>query len=302
MIRSPRRRGPLRATLDLALAGLLVLAVGPFLLAPADWTVRAFGAAGRRLLPLFPAAARIRDNRALLGLTGAPEAERRLEAGVGDNFGRVLAEYVRMPDFARGRDRRRATGLDHLRAAVEAGRGAVLVSAHYGNWEAVRLAARDAGVEVGILYRSFNNAGFDRLSRSRIAVAGEPVMHKGREGARALLAHLRKGGAMLVLIDQRQSKSPALPFLGRPALTATGVASICLRTGAALIPARAARAADGLSFDVAFEAPIPHGRAEAMTAEANRRIGRWIAEHPEQWFWLHRRWSGVRRRVSAETG
>ena len=294
MIRAPRRRGPLLAALDLAFAGLFVLAIAPFLVMPADWAVRAFGAVGRRLLPMSPAAERIRDNRSLLGVTDGAEAEDRLAAGVGDNFGRVLAEYIRMPDIARRRDRRRVAGLDHLRRAAEDGRGVVLVSAHYGNWEAVRLAALDAEIEVGILYRSFNNAGFDRLSRLRIGRAGQPVMHKGREGARALLAHLRQGGAMLVLIDQRQSKSPALPFLGRPALTATGVAAVCLRTKAAMIPARAVRAADGLSFDIEFEAPIPPGRTEAMTIEANRRIGRWIEQHPEQWFWLHKRWSGVK--------
>ncbi len=283
------RRGAVRDAVE---GALFALAIAPFFVLPADWTIRAFGAVARRLLPISPFAARARRNLADVWPTLEPAESRRIVAGMADNFGRVLAEYIRMPDVAARRDRRRATGVEHVLAAAEAGRGLVLVSAHFGNWEAARLAARDAGVETGILYRAFNNPWFDKLSMPRIRAAGDPVLHKGRDGARGLLGHLRRGGAIMVLLDQRASNGEALPFLGRPALTATAVAALCARTGAALIPARAARAADGLSFDVTFEPPIPHGTASAMTAAVNARLSDWVERQPDQWFWLHRRWKG----------
>jgi KDO2-lipid IV(A) lauroyltransferase len=277
-----------RRTLVSALsAAAFLVVVAPFLAMPADWAIRAFGWVGRRLLPLFPQSRRIDRNLAL----AAPQLDaRRIAAEVGDNFGRTLAEYVRMDAVAARPERRRTTGVEHLRAAIARGRGALIVSAHFGNWEAIRLAARDAGVEVGILRRHFNNPDFDALALGRVRKAGEPVLHKGRDGLRGMLAHLRAGGAILVLVDQRTSGGALLPFLGREAETATAIAGVAAKTGAAVIPAMAARAADGLSFDVRFEPPAPPGDPDAMFLVINAAIGRWITERPGQWFWLHKRW------------
>lgn len=272
------------------------IVIAPFFLIPADWTIRAFGAVGRTLLPFAPAARRVRANVALV----RPCLDAgRIVREVGDNFGRVLAEYIRMPDVARRAERRRVEGVGRLAAAMAEGRGALIVSAHFGNWEAVRLAARDAGVEVGILYRAFNNPIFDRMSFWRIRAAGEPVLHKGRHGGRGLLGHLKKGGAVMVLIDQRAGGGALLPFLDHPAETATAVAALSARAGAPVLPACARRAADGLSFDVTFEAPIPPGDPAAMTQALNDRISAWVDATPGQWFWLHHRWKRGRVRVPA---
>jgi KDO2-lipid IV(A) lauroyltransferase len=290
------RRGVWGALRDAVEGAAFALVIAPFLVIPADWTIRAFGWLGRTVLPRTPFARRIVGNVALVRPEWDADARRRIAAGVGDNFGRVLAEYVRMPNVAARPERRRAEGLAHLTGALAAGRGAVLVSAHFGNWEAARLAARDAGVEVGIFYRAFNNRWFDALSFPRIRAAGAPVLHKGREGARAMLGHLKRGGAIMVLLDQRASGAPVLPFMGRPAETAAAVAALCARTGAALIPVSATRDATGLGFDVRFEPEIPAGAPTAMTEAVNARIGAWVDSAPGQWFWLHDRWRIGRRR------
>jgi KDO2-lipid IV(A) lauroyltransferase len=283
-----------RAT-DALMAGLFISAVAPFMLLPADWHIRAFGAVGRALLPLAPAAARIRGNLALVR-PGATSAEARaLAAGVGDNFGRVLAEYIRMGAVRDRPGRRRVRGIEHLRNAVAAGRGAVIVSAHLGNWEAIRLAARDEGVEVAIIYRAFNNRFFDWLAMLRIPLAGRPVLHKGPQGMRGMIAHLRAGGALLILVDQRLSHGEAIPFLGAPAPTATAVAAMAARLGAALIPAAAIRDDTGLGFDVTFEAPPPPGPPFAVMTAVNDWLTRLVEAHPGQWFWLHHRWIPARR-------
>jgi KDO2-lipid IV(A) lauroyltransferase len=109
-----------------------------------------------------------------------------------------------------------------------------------------------------------------------------------------------KGGAITVLIDQRNTGAPMIPFMGQPAETATALAELSARTGAPMIPVRARRLEDGLSFDVKFEEPLPHGDPEAMMAEMNRRIEGWIDEEPGQWFWLHRRWKHRQRELTAE--
>jgi KDO2-lipid IV(A) lauroyltransferase len=289
------RRGALGAARDAVEGAAFAAAIAPFLLIPADWAIRAFGFVGRAILPATPFAHRIFANIAAVRPEWDMAARRRIAAEVGDNFGRTLAEYIRMPSVAVRPERRRVEGLTHLSEALAAGRGAVLVSAHFGNWEAARLAARDAGVEVGILYRAFNNRWFDALSLPRIRAAGEPVLHKGRGGSRGILAHLKRGGAIMVLLDQRATGAPRLPFMGQPAETATAVAALCARSGAPLIPVVATRDATGLGFDIRFEPPIPPGAPEAMTEAVNHRIGAWVEAAPGQWFWLHDRWRLGRR-------
>ncbi|MFN3615810.1 MAG: lysophospholipid acyltransferase family protein [Rubrimonas sp.] len=278
------------AAWDLALSVLMLAALAPALAAPYAAAVRTAGALGRFLLPRTPFAARIAENVALVRPDLQPRA---VAAAGGDNFGRQIVEFARMSDFAARPALRRATGLEHLRAAAAAGRGALIVSAHFGNWDAIRLAARDAGVEVGIIYRRFNNPVFDWLARTRIRRAGGPVLWKGLPGQKAMLRRLRQGGAILVLLDQRLGGGPTLPFLGRPAQTAGAVAAMALKSGVPLIPAVAVRAADGVSFDVTFEPPVQAPDADAAMRAIHDRYAAWIDAAPGQWFWLHRRWKGV---------
>lgn len=283
-----RRR--LDVGIDWALAGLMMLFVVPLLAIPPDWAVRLVGAVGGWLIPRILSGRRISRNLARIWPHLTPEEVRRLQAEVGEHFGRVLAEYFRLDTLARRPDRRHVTGFEHVEAAMRAGRGVVIASAHIGHWEQIRLAAADRGVPVGIIYRAFNNHPFDLLSQIRIRAAGEPVLHKGRQGLRDMLAHLKAGGAILVLMDQHSTGGAVLPLLGHPAVTATAIPALCARIGAALVPARAIREADGHSFAVSFEPAMPQGDPVQMTAAMNDRIGAWITETPGQWFWLHRRW------------
>jgi KDO2-lipid IV(A) lauroyltransferase len=283
---------PLQPAFDLLETAAFVASMLPALVLPYRAAVGFYGMVGRILLPLTPITRRISDNLAIVDM---PLDARRLAAQVGDNFMRTMIEYARMRSFANRSQLRRAHGVERLQAAVAHGRGVVLVSAHYGNWEAIRLAAREAGVEVGLIYRSFNNAFFDRLARGSTVMAGEPVMHKGKAGQREMLRLLRGGGAILILLDQRLGDGVDLDFLGRPARTTTAVAALAQRMGAPLMPAVARRREDGLSFDVTFEDPVAAKDPQAAMAAINARFGAWIADAPGQWFWLHRRWKGVRR-------
>jgi len=275
--------------------------IAPLFALPYPLAVRASGLAGRLLLPLSPAAGRVRDNLALLGRNGGPRAARRLTAQVGDSFGRVLAEYIRMGGFAARPGLLHVHGGDALRAALKAGRGAIIVSAHFGNWEAIRLAGRGLGVEVGIIYRPFNNPAFNAVALGKIAMAGGPVLYKGAAGLKQMVRHLRGGGAILILLDQRLGDGAALPFMGRTAHTATSVAALAQRMGAPLIPAVGQRRADGLSFDVTFEPPIVADAPDAAMRAVNARFEAWIDRAPEQWFWLHRRWKWAGDPVSGSS-
>ncbi len=273
--------------------------------------------AGRAIGPLWPGLAkRVAGNLALVR-PGASRAEARaLTAEVSGHFARLSLEYLRIERIAADPGRVAIEDAAPLLEALAAGRGVVLVTAHFGNWEAIRLAVRRASAKAGaqagggrdcaLIYRAFNNPLFDAWAQTVIAHAGTPVLHKGRDGTRSLLRHVARGGVALILVDQRQTGSPLIPFLGHDAETALAAAELALRFDAALIPARGLRLPDG-RFSVLFEPEIARSDAQTMMAEVNARIGAWVETWPEQWFWLHRRWKtrprGERIRAArGETG
>ncbi|MFO7854706.1 MAG: lysophospholipid acyltransferase family protein [Paracoccaceae bacterium] len=273
---------------ETAAARVLLAASAPL---STDRLVRVAGAVGGAVLPRIPPLRRrIEGNLAALGAEARGLEAGALEHAVGDHFARVIAEYMRLDEIAADPTRLEVEDDAPLADALASGRGVVLVSAHHGNWEAVRLAVRRHGRDCALIYRAFNNPRFDALAQDLIRRAGEPVLHKGREGTRALLRHVARGGVALILIDQRQTGAPLLPFLGREAETSTAAAELAVRFGAALVPARARRLPDGRRFGVRFGPEIPAGDPVAMTATANDVISDWIREDPGQWFWLHRRW------------
>lgn len=266
--------------------------------------IRAAGRIGRLLAHFPPARKRIERNLDLIRPDMPAPARAALAAEVGASLCMNGAEYMRMRGLAADPSLATVEGAEHVETAIAAGRPIIYVTAHFGCWEFIRIASRRLGRESAIIYRAFNNPGFDALAQGLIREAGEPVMHKGRQGSRALLRHVMKGGAALILVDQRQTGSPLLPFMGHPAETATAAAELAKRFDAALIPARALRLRPGEAYAVRFEAPVDCADPEAAMAEVNARIAAWVDEAPGQWFWLHRRWKlrprGERIRAAAE--
>ena len=186
--------------------------------------------------------------------------------------------------------------LDRLRASS---RPALLFTAHLANWEAATLAACRHGLELAAVYRAFNNPMVDRLIRDWRRCTGVELITKGGAGARVLIKRLGqggKGGHVIILVDQRMNDGIAVPFFGRPAMTAPALAELGYRYDAPLVPVRVERLA-GSHFRVTVEAPLELPRTgdraadvAAAMALVNRRIEAWIRARPEQWFWLHRRW------------
>ena len=230
-----------------------------------------------------------------LALPDISDTERRhIISGMADNLARTAVEYLHLAELRDDPDRITITGEDHLQAARAAGRGAILVTGHLGNWETVRAACARLDWPAAIIYRRFNDAPFDAEARRAMAVLDAPILHKGKRGTLGLLRHIRKGGAAMILCDQRFNGAPMLPFFGHPAKTALAPAEIAHEYGAALLPVRGIRRGRSSRFDVTFDAPlIPEsGDTAALDTmrEVNLRLESWIRETPEQYFWLHNRW------------
>jgi KDO2-lipid IV(A) lauroyltransferase len=209
-----------------------------------------------------------------------------------DSFGRTLIEIFSIDAF-----HRRAAwtepagpGWDALQAALADGKGALLVSGHFGQWEAVRGALKARGIEVGALYRPVKNPWLQRTYVANLTEGGAPILPRGRAGMREMVRHLRSGGVFAILLDQYVHGGHPIDFLGQPAPTGLTIAELALKYRVPMIPVYGTRAPDGLTVTLAFEAPIPPSTAEAMTQAAADSLAARVRGDPEQYYWLHRRW------------
>ncbi|QDL92845.1 hypothetical protein FDP22_14275 [Paroceanicella profunda] len=291
---TPAASRPLGKRLGFAVEyALLRVGVAAISLLPIDRRIAAVGRVGEMLVPRVPALRRRAMANLDLALPGTPpERQEEILREMGNNFGRLLMEYGLLTELMREPERVHldGPGLQAIRASQAAGRGAIIVSAHFGNWESIRMGLKHAGIECGMIYRAFNNPHFDTLVRGRMLAAGEPVMVKGRKGMRAFVEHLSHGGVALILVDQKQTGAPRLPFMGIPAETVPAAAQLALRHKIPMVPAFGRRLEDGQSFDVTLEAPIEGADALERMVTVNARISDWIRRYPGQWLWLHHRW------------
>jgi KDO2-lipid IV(A) lauroyltransferase len=182
---------------------------------------------------------------------------------------------------------------DHL----EAGRPAVMVTAHVGPWQATNLIAQRYGLRISTIYARESSAAMrDAMARLRAKFGVGWIASD--EGVRPLIRELEAGHSIGMAMDTRLDTGKLLPFFGREALTNTSAAGLALRTGAALIPVRAERL-PGERYRITVCDPLacdaPPGtdakdRALLLTTAVNRTFEQWIREAPEQWICLKRRW------------
>lgn len=288
MTASDPSKPPFRAgdfLLNLLVRGM----IGVVLALPYAQRVPVMGWLMRRIIgPIAGYRRRALDNLALIW-PAIPAAERAELAGqVLDNVGRSVIENYSLTAFTErmARTTPHGPGLEVL----EGSKGAVVVSGHFGNSQAVRACLAARGLPLGALYRPMSNTYFNVHYIETLAAMGGPIFAKGRQGLGGFMRHLKQGGAVAMLFDLRVADGVVLPFLGRPALTTLSPADMALRYDVPLIPAFATRLPGGLDFDIVIESPIPRGTSEEMMTALTARLEARIAEAPGQWFWIHRRW------------
>ena len=280
---------PAEFALNIAFRGLIRAA----LLLPYRWRVPAMGWLMARVIgPPAGYRRRALQNLALVWPEMPLNQRERIATDALDNVGRALIEnYSSGPFKARmAQVTPRGPGLAALQAARAAGRPVLLLTAHFGNYEAARACLLGQGVPVGALYRPMSNPYFNAHYIKTLNAMGGPNLPKGRLGLAGFVRQLKTGGTMALFFDLHAADGTPVSFLGKPALTALSAAQLALRYDAAMIPVYATRRPDGLHFDVEIEEPIPHGSALEMTQAVTRSLEARIAQVPGQWFWIHRRW------------
>ncbi|MEN6444839.1 MAG: lysophospholipid acyltransferase family protein [Candidatus Cloacimonas sp.] len=189
----------------------------------------------------------------------------------------------------------RLRGKEHIDEALSLNRGAILATAHYGNWEAARVLPK-AGIPLSGIAKPQRNVLFDNYTNAIRKRCGMHIINMKR-GLREMLKELKENRVVAFLIDQNAGGSGlVMDFLGFPASHWKGAAKISLRYQIPIVPSFALRTDDD-KIEIEFYPPILHPDWEdkeenykVILAELDKILEQQINKHPEQWFWVHLRW------------
>jgi KDO2-lipid IV(A) lauroyltransferase len=227
------------------------------------------------------------------------EAERReigLQSYLHTAWGMLDAALAKRWSDAELLRRARMVGRDHLDKALDLGRGALVLTLHFGSIELALMTTPLHGIPLTVIGRPLPNPRIRRDMRAqRTRTGAELIEHRGV--APEILRALRKGRCVAVLNDQyeRRSKGIAVPFFGVRSYTSPGIATLSLLSGAPVGPFYIVREAHDRHRCVWLPAiNVPRSgdvkRDIAIATERyNTVLEEIIREHPEQWMWSHRR-------------
>ncbi len=207
------------------------------------------------------------------------------------HFAHNLAELYNIEEFGTRIDRFhvKGKGLKIIEEQKKKGAGAICVSGHFGQWEAIRayMAAND--MPMAGLYKKHTNPFYERMFNKALNHSG-PMYHTGVRGMSGLVKKLKRGGFISLLHDQAVNDAPQLEFMGQKVHTSLASAELALKYDVPLIPIYAIRQDNGYDYEIVFEAPIPMTDALTMTKAMNLSLEERVRAHPQQWLWIYDRW------------
>jgi KDO2-lipid IV(A) lauroyltransferase len=216
------------------------------------------------------------------------------------NLGFLLAEFCKMPDYTAATASQfiRYEGLENYLRAREKGKGVLVLTGHLGAWELSSFYHSLMGMPMGMVIRRLDNPLVDEFVNRVRCLHGNRVIHKD-DFARGLIGSMRAGETVGILMDTNMTPPQGVfvPFFGVLACTASGMARIAEKTGAAVLPGFLLWEESEQKYVLRFgeELEVVHtGDAEqdvlTNTAVFTAAIERYVRQYPEQWLWMHRRW------------
>lgn len=266
----------------------------------------AFGAGlGVGLGFLLTGATRAARKRIAAALPDQPDQEHdRIVRGMWRNLGRVLAEYTQLDKIVAGMQTETGNryvelvGFEPLQQLATDKKPVIVVTAHCANWEVMPAAAAALGLHITVFHRPLNNPlveGWLRALRTRLGIV---LLAKGHEhgGSRKVIAALRKGTFLGLLVDQAFRGGPRSLFFGQAVRTTSAPASLAAYFDCPIYPMSIVRLG-GCRFRITLHPALPLATApdrdtmlRETTCQIDQTLEALIRQHPEQWLWLHNRW------------
>jgi KDO2-lipid IV(A) lauroyltransferase len=289
------------ATLDFLAVG----AIKAMRLLNVDVMSNLAGGLMRHLGPWLP---EHRTGRANLTLAFPEKSAAEIEdilRGVWDNLGRVGAEFAHVDrlwdyDVSRRHQPSRIIDSDESEARLQrmrnAGRPALIFSAHLANWELAAVGAKSYGLDTTILYRRPNLRAVSELVMQLRSGCMGTLVPTGLDAPIRLAKALQRGSHVALLVDQYTVQGVPVTFFGRPTKANPLIARLARQIDCPIHGIHVVRHPGNR-----FQMHLTDAIEPARDAEGRVDIARtmqiitdvvegWVREHPEQWLWLHRRW------------
>ena len=255
-----------------------------------------------RLLP-FRRGVVLENLRRVFG-EGVPDAEvERLAQAHYAHLWRLFTEFVRFRWMSAARKAAivAVENVDVFTRALERGKGILVLTGHFGNWEVATVAGLRQFPQmrgrIHFVRRPIKPQWLDRFVNWRFRRAGFGVLPK-RGSLDAILDRLAAGDAIVFPFDQHAGPPDGIEvdFFGYPAWTFKSLALIALASDAHVLPAASWRKDDGTHV-LRFEEPLAAIACADVGEEIRRNTRAYnaalehlVLRHPEQWYWVHRRW------------
>lgn len=217
-------------------------------------------------------------------------------------LGGSLLEFASLPGMD-GEELRRCVRFENLEALERAragGRGAMMVTAHFGSWELFGAAFVSRGHDTTFFVKRQKNPLVADLQDDIRRRAGIEIVTEGPAVAKGVLRALRQGHLVGILPDQDARRHGVwVEFLGRPASTFKGPAFFAYRANVPILPAYVRRTENGDHVGVMLEPIYPDVSREQeaevfrLTQAYTDLMTTWIRRHPEHYFWVHRRFKST---------
>ncbi|MDO8603444.1 MAG: ELM1/GtrOC1 family putative glycosyltransferase [Candidatus Omnitrophota bacterium] len=221
-----------------------------------------------------------------------------------ENLGMNVIELLKLPFMDKGYLERhvKLENADAIKSSLERGKGVIILTAHFGNWEIASLAASLNGYIMSVFAREQKYERLNNLLNQFRQSTGCKVVTKGFS-VKDIIKTLHNNGIVAMLSDQDAGANGVfVNFFKRPASTAQGIIAFSSKTGAAILPSfitrvgidkHIARAGDPLKL-------VNTGDKEKDMKVNLQRIAGILEDHikkiPEQWLWAHKRWKTTPQR------
>jgi KDO2-lipid IV(A) lauroyltransferase len=211
-----------------------------------------------------------------------------------------MIEYGLFPKFKRKGLSRFVSldGRENLQAIKEIGKGAVMVTGHFGSWELMGAFIADEGWPIDYLVGEQHNLKVNKLMNDHRTMFGIGLIELG-VAARGVFKAVKAGRMVAMLSDQDAgSDGVIVEFLGRPASTPKGPAAFALKTSASLACGFIVR--EGARQRIIIESPLrielSNDKDEdirRLTQAYTSMLEKYVRQYPDHWFWPHRRWKST---------
>jgi len=186
----------------------------------------------------------------------------------------------------------RYDGFEHFEAARAKGKGVLIATAHFGNWELSAFAHALLTAPMHIVVRPLDNPRIDAMVEHYRSLSGNHIITK-RDAARDILRALKSGNAVGILVDQNTlpEEGVFVDFFGVKACANSAFVKLAHHSGAAVVPGYALWSEKAKQYILRFDPEIPMtGDVQRDTQAIHSHLESVIRKNPDQYLWIHRRW------------